>query len=53
VTFGFFSMTSAMARASTLSFIVTPHWWEIVSSNWMSFIDLKIFPWWTSDIFVS
>ena len=36
-------MTSAMARASTLSFIVTPHWCEIVSSNVMSFIDLKMF----------
>src|SRR6266849_9705118 len=35
-------MTSAMARASTLSFIVTPHWCEIVSSNVMSFIDLKM-----------
>src|SRR6202171_2536905 len=35
-------MTSAMARASTLSVIVTPHWCEIVSSNVMSFIDLKM-----------
>src|ERR1700675_1152657 len=35
-------MTSAMARASTLSFMVTPHWCEIVSSNVMSFIDLKM-----------
>jgi hypothetical protein len=53
MTFGFFSMTSAMARDSTLSFMVTPHWWEIVSSNRISFIDLKIFPWWNSDILVS
>jgi hypothetical protein len=41
-----------MARASTLSFIVIPHWWEIVSSNRMSFIDLKILALCTA-IFVS
>ena len=35
-------MNSAMARASTKSFMVTPHWCEIVCSKVMSFIALKM-----------
>jgi hypothetical protein len=35
-------MNSAMALASTESFMVTPHWCEIVCSKVMSFIALKM-----------
>src|SRR5208283_3350554 len=38
-------MNSAIARASTESFMVTPHWCEMVSLKSRSFIDLKMF-WW-------
>ncbi len=34
-----------MARASTESDIVTPHWSEIVSAKVISFIDLKMLSW--------
>src|SRR6218665_1419452 len=36
------AINSAITRASTLSFIVTPHWLEMVCSKRTSFIDLKI-----------
>ncbi len=43
VTPSFCSMNSAMARASTESLMVTPHWSEMVWSKVMSFISLKMF----------
>src|SRR6218665_3753698 len=36
------AINSAITRASTLSFIVTPHWLEMVCSKRTSFIDLQI-----------
>src|SRR6218665_2394930 len=36
------AINSAITRASTLSFIVTPHWLEMVCSKRTSFIDLPI-----------